>query len=117
MGARIAQARRELAVRQHKDISKAMLAAAAGVDPSAITLYEGDKSNVGEEVLGRLADYLGVTPAWLRYGVKEAPGPVEPNPLLDQRISDEEIRAARAQVAARKRPAAKKANGRHHGRG
>lgn len=56
---------------------RAEVAEAAGVVPSAITLYEQGRSNVSEDVLAKLAAFLGVTPAYLRYGVTDMKKPAE----------------------------------------
>ena len=72
LGDRLAQARRELGVREWRDVRRREIAEAAGVDPSTITLYEQGKSNVGEDVLALLARFFGTTPALLRYGPPES---------------------------------------------
>lgn len=69
MGERIAQARRELGVRERRDVTRADLAAACRVVPSAVTYWETDEKTPREDALERLAAYLGVTPAYLRYGI------------------------------------------------
>ncbi len=71
LGERIAQARREKAARDHRDIRQKDVAVAIGVSSATISEAESDKQPPGEGVLVRLADYLGVTPAYLRYGVAQ----------------------------------------------
>jgi transcriptional regulator with XRE-family HTH domain len=70
LGARIAQARRELAVRLHRDLSMKEIAEACGVDPSAVSLWEANKKTPREDALAKLAAFLGVTPQWLRYAAE-----------------------------------------------
>jgi transcriptional regulator with XRE-family HTH domain len=124
VGARIAQARREKGVRERRDILRADLATAVGVDPSTITAWEKGQKSPREEVLAKLADYLGVTPSFLRYGIK--PDTITVAGLeIDRaslvRFSDAELAEAvrkiaeeEAQAAAEKAvpaPARKAANG------
>jgi transcriptional regulator with XRE-family HTH domain len=72
LGERLAQARREKGVRDKRDILRTEIAEAAGVDPSMVTAYEKGASVPREEVLAKLAEFLHVTPAYLRYGVTES---------------------------------------------
>jgi transcriptional regulator with XRE-family HTH domain len=67
---RLAQARREMGVREWRDVRRAEIAEAVGVDPSMVTLYERG-SVPSEAVLAKLARFFGTTPAYLRYGVVE----------------------------------------------
>lgn len=90
VGARIAQARREKGVRERRDILRADLADAVGVDPSTITAWEKGLKSPREEVLVKLAHYLGETPEFLRYGVRA--------PRVQ--LTSEEIAAFQAQSAA-----------------
>ncbi len=69
LGDRIAQSRRLLSVQEQRDVTRHEIAEAVGVDPSTVSLWENDKKSPREETLQRLADYLGVTPAYLRYGI------------------------------------------------
>lgn len=71
LGSRIAQARRELGVRLQRDIAQRDVANAIGMSPAAVSQWEADGRTPSEEVLGKLAAYLGVTPAFLRYGITE----------------------------------------------
>lgn len=73
LGERIAQARREKAARERRDITRADVAKAVGVVPSAVTFWETDQKQPREDALAKLAAYLGVTPAFLRYGVRDVP--------------------------------------------
>lgn len=98
VGQRIAQARRELGVRDQRDVLRGEVAEAVGVDPSTITAWEQGRKTPREEALRRLAAFLGVTPAFLRYGISGGETAI-PAP---RRLTDEEIEAARARVAARR---------------
>lgn len=71
LGERIGQARREKGVRERRDITQRELAKAVGVTPTSISEWESDKVSPREDALTKLAKYLGVTPAYLRYGVTE----------------------------------------------
>jgi transcriptional regulator with XRE-family HTH domain len=77
IGGRIAQARRQLGVEERRDLARTEIAEACGVDPSMISLYELGKNVPREDALTKLADFLGVTPAYLRYGVPNANGTAE----------------------------------------
>jgi transcriptional regulator with XRE-family HTH domain len=48
---------------------------AAGVTAAAISLWESNGRAPREEALAKLAAYLGVTPAFLRYGVEPTAAP------------------------------------------
>ena len=69
VGARIAQARREKAVREQRDITQRDMAKAVHVSSASVSEWEADKAVPREDTLARLAAYLGTTPAQLRYGV------------------------------------------------
>lgn len=73
IGVRVGQARREKAVRERRDITQREVAKAIGVSPTTVSDCESGKQAVGEAVLVKLANYLGVTPAYLRYGVSPTP--------------------------------------------
>ncbi len=117
LGERIAQARREKAARDHEDIRQKDVAAAIGVSGTTISEAESDKQPPGEAVLLRLAAYLGVTPAYLRYGVVVPTETREDlakliDPLIDHRATEEELDRDERIVAGRKlaaKLAAKKA--------
>lgn len=68
IGQRIAQARRELGVRLRHDIGVREMATGARVSYEAARSWEAGTKKPSEESLEALADYLGVTLAWLRYG-------------------------------------------------
>lgn len=72
MGSRIAQARREKAAREHRDILAAEVAEAADTTAANYSRWESDERVPREGALKKLAAFLGVTPAYLRYGVTEA---------------------------------------------
>jgi transcriptional regulator with XRE-family HTH domain len=57
-------------VRTREDVSPSDVAAALKVAPATVYRWESDEKSPGEENLARLAAFLGVTPAYLRYGVK-----------------------------------------------
>ena len=80
LGARIAQARREMAVREERDVTASEVAKAVGVTNTSMSEWENDKKAPREGALAKLADYLGVTPAYLRYGV--LPGSAQPGERL-----------------------------------
>lgn len=88
VGARIAQARREMGVRERRDVLRGELAEAVGVDPSTITAWEQGKKSPREEVLAKLAAFLGVTPAYLRYGVRPVAPEQQRIPLASYVIPD-----------------------------
>lgn len=52
--------------RRAQGLTQEELASAAGVTQAALSRYENDQREPDEDVLGRLADALGVTPAFLR---------------------------------------------------
>ncbi len=81
MGDRIAQTRREKGVRERRDITKGEVAEATGVDPSTVSLWEGGKKSPREDTLAKLAKFLGVSPAYLRYGVAAVSPEPRPAPL------------------------------------
>jgi transcriptional regulator with XRE-family HTH domain len=110
VGARIAQARREKGVRERRDVLRADLAEAVGVDPSTITAWEKGLKSPREEVLIALATYLGVTPAFLRYGVQAAYDvPEEPSaprsgeaPTAPRNTRHHDVAAVRARQQAKR---------------
>ncbi len=78
-GLRIAQARRQLGVREHRDVSGPDMARALGVSAETARSWEAGESFPRKPALRRLADYLGVTSAWIEYGIepREATSPRE----------------------------------------
>lgn len=52
------------------DVTRKQLAKLAGVAPSTVSRWEDDLRDPGEAELAKLARVLGVTPAWIRYGVE-----------------------------------------------
>lgn len=97
IGARIAHARRLKGLRDEADVRPVDLARAVGVSGASVSDWEAGKVTPREELLAKVADYLDVTPAWLRYGIEEATM-VTPDPALDRRITPTERRAAKALV-------------------
>lgn len=109
-GERVAQARRELAVREHRDIKPSDLAERLGVTPKTVYTWERDDHAPERSTLELLAAALGVTPGWLLFGQEPkylgtAAGPTQPYVPTDE----ERARAARviaetdAEVARRER--------------
>jgi transcriptional regulator with XRE-family HTH domain len=117
LGERLAQARREMGVREHRDVSRQELAKAAGVDSSMISQYESNAKVPREDTLGRLAKFLGVTPAFLRYGITSGHAPIPPDDLEDPTVGAvglteaQKARAVAAAAAKHAPPAAKSGNG------
>lgn len=72
LGERIAQARRELGVRTRTDVNPSDVAEALGVSPATVYRWESNEKSPRDDTLAKLAKYLGVTPAYLRYGVVSA---------------------------------------------
>lgn len=86
IGQRIAQARRELAVRRGEDVTPSDLAGMASVSPATVYRWEDGTKKPSEGSLDALSAVLGVTKAYLRYGTlpKELDdGPVQSEPLDD----------------------------------
>lgn len=77
LGKRIAQARRELGVREHRDVTQLDLARAIGTTSASISEWEADKKQPREPSLVKLAKFLGVSPAYLRYGVETTVAPMD----------------------------------------
>lgn len=71
MPARIAQARREKAVWEHRDIAGADMAREIGVAPETVRSWEAGETKPRAAGLQALATYLGVTVPWLRYRAGE----------------------------------------------
>jgi transcriptional regulator with XRE-family HTH domain len=105
LGERLAQARREKGVREWRDLARTEIAEACGVDPSMISLYELGKNVPREDALTKLADFLGVTPAYLRYGVES---PREPEVIPASMFVDAPTSRSIAAKAAAEKAAAKK---------
>ncbi len=105
VGERIAQARREKGVRDRADVRPVDVARALEVSGATVSDWEAGKVIPREELLAKLAEFLGVTPAYLRYGVgaerKDALAALI-DPANDRRLTDEEIQRARDQVAAQR---------------
>lgn len=71
-GKRVAQERRHKAVREERDVMPTEVANAIGVALSTYQRWEGGEVWPRDPALNRLAEYFGVQPAWLRYGVGPA---------------------------------------------
>lgn len=74
----MAQARRVKSVRERQDITQADVADAVGYSRTAVSEWEADVKVPREEALVKVAAFLGVTPAFLRYGVSTEPPAIEP---------------------------------------
>ena len=72
VGDRIAQARREKAARERRDIRPVDLARALGVSGATVSDWEAGNVTPRDDAMIKLADFLGVTPGYLRYGVRES---------------------------------------------
>lgn len=94
---RLAQLRRELAARERRDITQAMIAEAVGLVPETYSRYEKGRRKVPEEAIAALAAYFGVTRSFLRYGDESQEAPKQGT------LTPEDVEAARARVAARKK--------------
>jgi transcriptional regulator with XRE-family HTH domain len=112
----IAQARRELGVRQRRDVPQEEIASAVGVSVAAYSRWEKGERVPNEDYVRKLALFFGVTPAFLRYGlvVPAPPEVLDQPPVAEDRVPDEEVTAEIDAEAARKpgTPQKKAANGR-----
>lgn len=102
LGGRIAQARREKGVRDHRDVTQADVGKAVGVSGAAVSQWESGDRVPREDVLAKLADYLDVTPSYLRYGIKPETinvGGLEIDRASLVRFSDAELAEARRKIA------------------
>lgn len=84
LGSRLAQERREKAAREAVDIGQADIAKRVGVSVATYSRYEADITKPDDEILGKIADYFGVTRGWLRFGEGEK-RPVDPRSKLGPR--------------------------------
>jgi transcriptional regulator with XRE-family HTH domain len=103
LAARLAQARREMGVREWRDVRRSEIAKAADVDPSMVTHYEQGRSIPREDILERLAAFFGTTPRELRYG---------PEPVARARVDYGRMSTATpadAPIMAQPTPAKKRA--------
>jgi transcriptional regulator with XRE-family HTH domain len=89
-----------------------------GVDASTVTVWEKSSRLPSDERLAEVAHFLGVSPAWIRYGLdSEAPRAGLLAALIDpataRLMTEADLDRAEAQVAAKaKRPTrGKKPNG------
>ena len=73
LGERIGHARRLLGVREGRDVLTPDLAPLVGVSAASVYNWENGTSVPGRANLERLAEVLGVSVAWLHYGVDGAP--------------------------------------------
>ena len=93
VGHRIAQARRELGVRLGRDVRPVDVARELKVSQATVSDWESGKTAAPrDELLVRLAGFLGVTPEFLRYGVR--------TPLVQ--LTEAEIAEAIARSVARR---------------
>lgn len=120
LGERIAQERRLKSVRDRADIGQKDVADTLGVSAGTVSRWESGDVVPRDDVLLKLADYFGVTPAWLRYGQepREVPraelpavnghGPPVPLPPLQRAVSSRDLKD---HVAEKAKPPARKAGG------
>ena len=76
VAARLAQLRRLKGVRERRDVDATEIAEAIGVSSPAYSRYEKGERVPKEPYLGRLAEFYGVTRAFIRYGEAAKPGPM-----------------------------------------
>lgn len=95
MGQRIAQARRELAVRLARDVLQSDVANELGVGAATVSRWEADQAAPRDEALNQLAAYLKTTPAWLKFGVGAPSTAPKPGAV--------EVLRSETQTAARER--------------
>jgi transcriptional regulator with XRE-family HTH domain len=101
IGGRIAQARREKGVRERRDIRPVDVARALEVSGASVSDWESGKIVPREELMVRLAAYLGTTPQWLRYAIPADYVPAAtPDPALDRKVTPAELAAAKRLVEA-----------------
>lgn len=96
LGKRIAQARLRLGADRGKNLTQTELAEMVGVTSPTVSQWEAGSATPDLETIQRLAIVLGVAPSYLAFGPSgaEATGP--------RRLTEAEILAARARVAARR---------------
>lgn len=68
-GRRLAQERRAKAARDERDIDQKDVAEAIGTSSVNVSRWESGQVVPGDDNIQKLAEYFGVTPGWLRYGV------------------------------------------------
>lgn len=115
-GERIAQARRQLGVLAHRDITQSDLARLVGVSGNTVVWnWEEGHKQPGDANRAKLARVLGVTEAYLRYGTepRELAGWTMPNlAILDLGpAAEEDARAATQQRRAAKKSERKRRRG------
>lgn len=99
VGERIGDARRRKGVAMGRDLLVPEMAEEVGVTPQTAYHWEAGTKVPREEALTRLATYLGVTPAYLRYGIPLDAPMVEPDPALDRKVTESERQSAAKLVA------------------
>jgi transcriptional regulator with XRE-family HTH domain len=105
IGERIAQARRELGVRLRRDVSPSDVAEALSVSPATVYRWESDEKSPSEKSMTKLAAFLGVAPAYLRYGV-QTPAVLDlthAKPLSDAALDRADAITARGVPSPRKK--------------
>jgi transcriptional regulator with XRE-family HTH domain len=111
LGERIAQARREKGVRERRDVSQSEIAEAIGVTTANHSRWESGQRVPREDALGKLAAYLGVTPAYLRYGVETTTPPIPEGVTLQGSNQKEVAKQAAKDRAALSRRRKRRASG------
>lgn len=79
---RLAQLRREKAALEERDIDHKAIAKAVGASVASVSRWESGEVFPGDAYLKKLAEYYGVTRAWLRYEEGERDYGI-PNPSKD----------------------------------
>lgn len=103
-----------MAVRERRDVTQGEIAEAIGITTANYSRWESGQRAPRESALAKLAAFLGVTPAYLRYGIG---APLVSTDYEDPRIGAVALTEAEQQralrVAAKKHapPAAKSGNG------
>lgn len=82
-------------MREQRDVSQSDVAEAIGVSAAAVSQWESGAKSPREAAVTKLAAYLGVTPAYLRYGITSDP------PAVRGKLSPAEVAAAVARDKAR----------------
>ena len=110
VGQRIADARRRKGLAAGRDLLVPEMAAAVGVTAQTAYHWEADTKTPREDALKKLADFLGVTPAFIRYGIPVEYRTATPDPARDRSLTPEEVANSR-DLRARQTPRRHRKNG------
>lgn len=104
LGERLAQERREKAVRERRDITAAEVAREIGVSTPTYSRYEANLTKPDDDTLARAAKYLGVTRSWLRFGEGEkyAAPPIVKETESERDVTGPTLTSKRAAGAGRR---------------